>query len=227
MRRTLLGLVTALALAAGPALVAAPAEAAPKPVMIKKITTRSINWHGTALVKPNVKKAKQVTVLRKTITIRQGDQVVRKDRTAVKLKPGTYRVTTKVVFRFKGKTRVHTAMQALVVRQGRCSTLADYRSIKVNVTAGAGDAARTVAVKLRNSGVLLSELTGDITLGELRDEMAAEEPEAAAAFDDLIAAYGEDALFDVGIHAICQDKFRSVLIVYIDGHAVEKSVEGS
>lgn len=228
MRRTILGLLTALAVATGSTLVAAPAEAAPKPVTIKKIPTASIGWNGTAVVKPVVKKAKKVKIIKKTLTVRQGSKVLRKNRTAVKLKPGTYRVTTKVVYKHRGKKRTKVATQRLQVKQGRCATKADYRSIKVKPTSRAGDATKAVARKLHQSGQLMSNLTGPITLGELRDlneEFGGLDDETTAAFDALIALFGEDAVVDMGLYGICQNTKKEIAVMYIDGHAVDKSVD--
>ncbi|GAA3527520.1 hypothetical protein AFL01nite_03530 [Aeromicrobium flavum] len=210
MRRTLLGLVTALALAAGSALVAAPAEAAQKPVTIKKITTRSIDWYGTALVKPSVKKAKKVKVLKKTLTVRQGGKVVRRNRTAVKLAPGTYRVSTRVVYRFKGKKRVATRAQTLLVRQGRCATLRDFRTLKSDPTFSpdvVGDSVAAVSAKLRTSG------TGErytpeelIALLELF-KLAIDEPEFDALADQAIAEV--KALQEQGVTELEDREYRA------------------
>lgn len=225
MRRTLLGLLAAVLIASGSTLVATPAQAATKPVTITKLSTQWIGWNGTAVVKPKLKKATGVKVTRRSLVVRQGGQVVRTNANAVRLKVGTYQLTTKVTYRLKGKKRTVSAKQRLIVKQGRCVTNADYRSVTVNETAGAGDAARTVARKLRNSGELMSDVTGDMTLGDWRDEMVAEDPDAAAAFDELIAVYGEDALMDVSVHAVCQDRRKMVAVLYIDGHAIDKSVD--
>jgi len=225
MRRMLLGLLTALTVALGSTLVAAPAQAASKPVTIKRISTQSIDWVGTATVKPTVKKAKKVTILKRTMTVRQGKRVVTRNRSSAKLKPGTYRVTTKVTYRFKGKKRSTVARQTLKVRQGRCAALADYRSIKVSPAPRTGDAVATVARKLRHSGDLLSDIVGPMSLTQWR-EFAVEEGDAegVAAFDVLIAEYGGEALMDLGVYRVCQRPRKSVDIVYIDGHVVDKAV---
>ncbi|MET1133663.1 MAG: hypothetical protein ABWX60_09600 [Aeromicrobium sp.] len=155
MRRTLLGLLAALAVGASATLVAAPAQAAPQPVTIKKISNKKIDWYGTALVKPTIKKAKKVTVLKKAMTIKQGGKVLRRNRTAVKLKPGTYVVTTKITYKYKGKKRGAFAKQRLIIKQGRCATVRDLRTLKTDPTFSpdvVGDSVATVSKKLHSSG---------------------------------------------------------------------------
>lgn len=155
MRRTILGLLAALAVGASATLVAAPAQAASKPVTIKKISNKSIDWYGTALVKPSITKIKKVKVLKRAMTIHQGGKVVRKNRTAVKLKPGTYRVTTKITYKYKGKKRGVVRKQRLVVKQGRCATVRDLRTLKADPTFSpdvVGDSVATVSKKLRSRG---------------------------------------------------------------------------
>lgn len=225
MRRTLLGLLAAVLIASGSTLVATPAQAATKPVTIKKLSTQWIGWDGAAVVKPHVKKAKKVKIVRKAMTVQQGSRVVRRNKTAVKLRPGTYRLTTKVTYKHKGKKRTAVARQKLVVRQGRCATRADYAAIKVSMTAGAGDAVATVARTVHNSGFLASDMLGEMTLGEWRDVIADIDPEAAAAFQELINLYGEDAVMDIGSYTICQNKRKTVDVLYIDGHAIDKAIE--
>ena len=195
MRRPFLGLLTVVALAVGATLVAAPAQAAAKPVTIKKISNKSIDWDGAALVRPNVtkaKKAKRIRIVRKAMTISQGGKVVRKNRTAVKLRPGSYRVTTKVTYVHRGKKRVATARQSLVVKQGRCATARDARTLKADpaISAGVvGDSVATVSTKLRSSGRGASYTPEEliVVLGFFKKMMAADVPELAGVFDVAIA----------------------------------------
>ena len=192
MRRPLLGLLTVVALAAGATLAATPAQAAAKPVTIKKISNKSIGWDGAALVRPNVAKAKKVRIVRKAMTISQGGTVVRKNRTAVKLRPGSYRVTTKVTYVHRGKKRVATARQSLVVRQGRCATARDARTLKADPAISAdvvGDSVATVSTKLRSSGRGASYTPEEliVVLGFFKKMMVADMPELAGVFDVAIA----------------------------------------
>lgn len=155
MRRTLLGLLAAVLVASGSTLVASPAQAASKPVTIKKLSTQWIDWNGSAVVKPNVKKAKKVKVVKKAMTVRQGGKVVRRNRSAVRLRPGTYRLTTKITYTFKGKKSAVTRQQQLVVKQGRCATRADVRGLVSDPTfvpEVVGDTVATVSAKLHSRG---------------------------------------------------------------------------
>ncbi|SKB09909.1 hypothetical protein [Aeromicrobium choanae] len=192
MRRTILGLLAALAVGASTTLVAAPAQAAPKPVTIKKISNKSIDWYGTALVKPNVKKIKKVTILKRAMTIKQGGKVLRKNRTAVKLKPGAYVVTTKITYKYKGKKRGAFAKQRLIIKQGRCATVQNLRTLKADPTFSpdiVGDSVATVSKKLRSAG------EGDVytpaeilaQLEALKVLMGDEMPEIVALLDEAIA----------------------------------------
>lgn len=225
MRRPLLGLLTAVLIATGLSLAATPAQAASKPVTIKKVSTLWVGWSGTATLKPAVKKAKKVKVLKSTVTVQQGKRVVARNRKAVSLKVGTYRVTTKVTYRFKGTKRTTTARHRIAVKQGRCATRANYRAIKVSMTAGSGDAVTTVARKVRSSGELASSVLGQMTLAQWRALLADQDPEAARAFDTLIELYGANALMDIGSYGICRNTTKTVDVLYIDGRAIDKSVE--
>lgn len=192
MRRTLLGLVAAVAVAASTTLVAAPAQAAAKPVTIKTISNKSIDWYGTALVKPSFKKAKKVKILKKSMTIHRGGKVLRKNRTAVKLKPGTYRVTTKVVYKYKGKKRATVKKQRLVVKQGRCATVQNMRSLKVDPTFSPdviGDSIANTARKLHSRGDGESYTPEKLIaqLEALKVLIGDEIPELVAAIDEAIA----------------------------------------
>ena len=225
MRRPLLGLLTAALIATGLSLAATPAQAAGKPVTIKKVSTHWVGWSGTATVKPAVKKAKKVKVLKATVTVQQGKRTVARNKKSATLKVGTYRVTTKVTYRFKGKKRTTAAKHRIFVKQGRCATKANYQAIRVSMTAGSGDAVATVAKKVRSSGELASEVLGQMTLTQWRDLLADEDPEAARAFDALIALYGADAVMDIGSYGICRNTTKTVDVLYIDGRAIDKSVE--
>lgn len=197
MRRTLVVLLAVLAAGVGSTLVALPAEAAPKPVTIKKIPTRYVDWDGTAVVRPNVTKAKKVKVYRKLLIVRQGGKVIRRDRPAVKLRPGTYVVTTKVRYKAKGKKRTAVARQKLRVVQGRCATRADWRSVRIDPgfsPSVTGDSPAVVATKLRSTGVSSTYAVQDaIDALVAYRETIADDPAALADVDARIAAL-EDLL---------------------------------
>lgn len=192
MRRILLGLMATAAVAASTTLVAAPAQAATKPVTIKTIPTRSVDWHGSALVKPSVKKAKKVKILRKAITVYRGGTVLRTNRTSAKLRPGSYRVTTKVTYRYKGKKRVAVRKQRLLVTQGRCATGRDVRTLKVDRAFSPsvrGDSVATVRKKLHSGGSGESYTPEELIrqLEALKVLIGDEIPELVAVIDEALA----------------------------------------
>ncbi|MFD1827583.1 hypothetical protein [Mumia zhuanghuii] len=106
-----------------------PAEAAPRPVVkVKKIATKTAPYGGKMTVKPVVRVRGQVAVASKTLTVKKDGRIVAKNRAKVRLKPGTYRVRTRVRFRtftivdgkrkysaFKKRTR----SQKLTIRRGQ------------------------------------------------------------------------------------------------------------
>ena len=191
MRRILLGLLATVLIASGSTLVAAPAQAASKPVTIKKLSTRYIGWQGTALVKPVVKKAKKAKIVSRSFTVQQGSKVVRRTKAAANLRPGTYRLTTKVTYTYRGKKRSTVARQSLVVKQGRCATRADMRSLKADtrISAGVvGDSVATASSKLhsRGTGAAYTPEELIVVLGFFKKMIAAEMPELAPMFDAAI-----------------------------------------
>lgn len=225
MRRTLLGLLAAVLVASGSTLVAAPAEAASAPVTIKELGVRWIGWKGTATVKPAVRKAADVTVMKERLTVRKGNRVLHRNRASVKLQRGWYQVTTKVTYKHEGEKRTITRTQRLAVKQGRCATKANYHSVKAKVAPGAGDKVRTVSKKVRSSGSYLSDFFGSSTLADWR-EIFEGDAEARQDIDQLINQYGEDAVFDGGSFDVCRSK-KAVNVTFIDGHAVHKEVGSS
>jgi len=226
MRRLLLGLMAAVLIASGSTLVATPAQAATKPVTIKKLGTQWIGWDGVAVVKPNVKKAKKVKIVRKALTVQQGAKVIRRNKTSVKLKVGTYRLTTKVTYKVKGKKRTAVAKQRLVVKQGRCAVRADYAKITVSRTLAAGDVRAVVDARARSRGIDVGSYVKARTLTEWR-ELAVEmgDPEGIAMFDDYIARYGATAALHLISYTACNVKTKTVDVVFIEGHAIEKYLQ--
>jgi len=116
--RTTTALLASLALAAGTLVAAAPAIAAPAPVAptsaaaapapaaaasgsvtISKIKGKKAPYNRTVTIKPQVRKSGKVVIAKKTLTVKKGSKTVVKNKTSVKLKAGTYRVTQKVTYR--------------------------------------------------------------------------------------------------------------------------------
>jgi hypothetical protein len=90
------------ALAASVVLIAgvAPANAAPADnVSIQKIAKVKLKNKTKAKVAPKVKTGPAVQVVSKTLTVKKGNKTVAKNKNAVSLKAGTYRVTTTVKYK--------------------------------------------------------------------------------------------------------------------------------
>lgn len=116
--RTTTALLASLALAAGTLVAATPAMAAPTTtarnaavaapapaaaasgsVTISKIKGKKAPYNRTVTIKPQVRKSGKVVIAKKTLTVKRGSKTVAKNKTSVKLKAGTYRVTQKVTYR--------------------------------------------------------------------------------------------------------------------------------
>lgn len=155
MRRVLVPLVSALLAVGLAGLTITSAEAARKPVAIKVPAKQGVEWHGSGVIAPVVKKAKGVKITKKTVTVRQRGKVVRANAKRVVVRPGAYRVTTKVVYRHRGKKGVAIRTGRTVVAQGTCATRADFARLKTDPQvspAVVGDSVATVKTKLRSSG---------------------------------------------------------------------------
>lgn len=81
--------------------VASPAAAAEtKPtVKISKIKTKTAKYGKKVTIKPSVKKTGKVKISSKLLTVKQGSKTIAKNKKTVKLKAGTYKVTTTVKYK--------------------------------------------------------------------------------------------------------------------------------
>lgn len=115
IRRTAAIAAISLALTA-PGLVAAPpAAAADTRLTIARIPTVTAPYGKKATIKPKVTRTGQVKLLSKSLTVKQGKRTVVRDKTSAKLKPGTYRVTTKLKYRtYKLARSTKTVKQKVV-----------------------------------------------------------------------------------------------------------------
>ncbi|WP_418276204.1 hypothetical protein ACNHYB_15260 [Isoptericola jiangsuensis] len=111
---------------AAPASAVVAAKAAVPKVTITKIATRKAPYGKKATVKPHVTTSGPVSVSSKTVTVKKSGKTVAKNRKSVKLRPGTYRVTSKVKYKTSttttkswSKTKTKTRTQTLVVTEGR------------------------------------------------------------------------------------------------------------
>jgi hypothetical protein len=138
----LIRLVVAAVLAVSLAVLAAPffrADAATKPVTVHKIATKTVASGASATVRPNVSTVGQVKVTSKKLTVKKGSKTVAKNKSSVKLKAGSYAVTSTVKYKtyvVKGgkrkyaKTKTAKLSQTLVIktvsRPNRTSPVSDY-----------------------------------------------------------------------------------------------------
>ncbi|MGC5167042.1 hypothetical protein [Luteimicrobium sp. DT211] len=79
--------------------VAVAAKVTPTKVTIKKIASKTAPYKGKTTIKPRVTASGRVSVKSKTLTVKHGSATVAKNKKSVKLKAGTYRVTTKVTYK--------------------------------------------------------------------------------------------------------------------------------
>ncbi|RAX48636.1 hypothetical protein DQ353_13925 [Arthrobacter sp. AQ5-05] len=128
--RTLTALAAAVSIAFSGAAVAAAAPVAPAQgvisvvaakkapaVAIGKIPTKTVKGSAKATIKPLAKAAKGVKITSKVLTVKQGKKTVAKNKTSVKLKAGTYKVTTKVNYKLGKKKKSISKTQTLVVKK--------------------------------------------------------------------------------------------------------------
>ncbi|MFE5341186.1 hypothetical protein ACFQ80_13220 [Isoptericola sp. NPDC056578] len=132
----LVALVTAVTLLAAPLAVVPAALSAPSAsaatatsVTIKKIGTKTAPYAKKATVKPIVVAQGKVSVKSKTLTVKKSGKTIAKNKKSVRLKAGTYKVTTRVTYRTYRLTSAHTKVwsatkattrtQTLVVKQGK------------------------------------------------------------------------------------------------------------
>lgn len=94
--------------------VVAAKKAAPA-VTIKKIGNKTVSGKAKATIKPKYSKAKKVTIKSATLTVKKGKKTVAKNKTSVKLAAGTYKVTTTVKYKYKGKTSKVTKKETVKV----------------------------------------------------------------------------------------------------------------
>lgn len=104
MRLRIIAVTAASAVGLSLAVAAAPAEAATS-LTIKKIATKTAPYKKSVTVKPSVAKKGNISIKRSSLSVSRKGKSVAKDRTSVKLKAGSYRVTTKVRYRTFSKVK--------------------------------------------------------------------------------------------------------------------------
>ncbi|MEH3033381.1 MAG: hypothetical protein PGN07_04910 [Aeromicrobium erythreum] len=102
-------------------LTGAPAQAASS-ITIRTITTSTLAYQGSTVVKPKVSASRSTKVTSSRLTVRKAGRTVARNVRSVRLKAATYAVTTTVKYKVRSKgrwsgTRTKTRTQRLVVRQ--------------------------------------------------------------------------------------------------------------
>lgn len=232
MRRLISGFIVTLLTLGGLSLIAAPAEAASKPLSIKALKfSHQVGWDSKAKVKPSFSKKKKVKVT--SISLRAthvSTKKVTKGKT-VSLTVGTYIVRTTVTYKYKGKKKVAKRAQRIKVAQGKCATNADYLSIKIDSDlddAVLGDSIALAAKKLGStgegeSGSLqddLDEANFQLSNPNIDAEDKAYYEEEKAYLEELIAA--GYTTYEVRIYERCGAAYGFVGVLFLDGEAVDK-----
>lgn len=97
----------------------APAAKKSAPLTVKKIPNKTVKAGRKATVKPNVAKAKSTKIMSSRLTVKRGNKTLAKNKASLRLAVGTYKVTTTVKFKAKGKKGIKVASlsQTLKVKQ--------------------------------------------------------------------------------------------------------------
>lgn len=112
--------------ASAPSIGIVAAKKAPA-VTIKKIGTKTVNGNARATIKPGYSKAKNVQVKSALLKVTKGKKTLAKNKKSVKLAAGTYKVTTTVKYKYKGKTSSLSKTQTLQVKKASTK-----RSVKMS-----------------------------------------------------------------------------------------------
>ncbi|WP_334123393.1 sunset domain-containing protein [Glutamicibacter sp.] len=97
------------------------------PVTIKNIGTKTVKGNAKATIKPSYSKVKNVQIKSAVLKVTKGKKTVAKNKKSVKLAAGTYKVTTTVKYKYKGKTSSVSKTQTLQVKKASTK-----RSVKMN-----------------------------------------------------------------------------------------------
>lgn len=163
LRRALLPLVAALALligglaptasaasAAAVTHVVAPTAVRSTQVRIGTIGTKKVKGSAAATVRPSYARGKSVRVLTARLTVKAGKRTVAKNRSSVRLKAGTYRVSTTVRYRV-GRGKIHAVKKTQTLRVGRVA--AAKKSAKAWVYGSGRNCPAAYPVKGNQSGI--------------------------------------------------------------------------
>ena len=100
--------------------VVAVAKKAPAPVVIKVIPNKTVKGNAKATIKPLVRvNSKKAKLTRQRISVTQGSRTLASYVKSVRLKAGTYKVTTTVKYKLSGKAGIKTMAkkQTLVIKK--------------------------------------------------------------------------------------------------------------
>ena len=129
-----------MAAALGASLLVAPAAASePTPkVTVKKIASKKAAYGKSVTITPNVSKAGKVKISSKLLTVKKGSTTVASKKTSVKLKAGTYKVTTTVKYKVGTKKNATTWVYGSTKTKTLTQTLKITQSAKPTRVAGIG-----------------------------------------------------------------------------------------
>lgn len=137
-------------------------------VAIRKISNKTVAPGKKAKIEPNIKTSGKAKITKKTITVKQGGKTIAKNKKSVKLKVGTYKVTTTVKYKVKvttggkttwSKTKTKKISQTLKITKKATPAKAH----RINTKAGQAEFVKLVNKERKAKGlnalVLDSELS--------------------------------------------------------------------
>ncbi|MBC9227366.1 hypothetical protein GL325_13625 [Aeromicrobium sp. 636] len=206
--------------------VAAPAQAASKPgVKISKFTVTKPAYGASTVIKPKYRKGPRTKIVSAKVTVRgtaQAGRNVNASGTSVRVTAGTYKVTTKVVFKVKktkktkkwsGK-KTKTASYTHIIGQGakNCATMSDYNAIRV----GDDDTFGSFKPEVERLMAHVGKGDGSVLLEDMywyfydRGDY-----ETAAFVANMQEVYGDDASTEIVTYKMCAST-RSIEVFYVN-----------
>lgn len=125
-----LALAASLVFGFATAPMASAAETTPK-VTVKKIASKKAAYGKSVTIKPNVTKAGKVKISSKKLSVKKGSKTIAANKDSVKLKAGTYKVTTTV----KYKTGTKKTTTTNVWKAGSLAALTQDTAVSCTLTA--------------------------------------------------------------------------------------------
>lgn len=109
--------------------VVAVAKKAPAPVAIKVIPNKTVKGNAKVTIKPLVRvNSKKAKLTKQRISVKQGNRTLASYAKSVRLKAGTYKVTTTVKYKRTGSKSIKTVSkkQTLVIKKARSRSRAGF-----------------------------------------------------------------------------------------------------